>query len=69
MYNDLEHPAITAVLRDGLPEAVPPHCPICGAECDTVRINRYGEIVGCDECLSPADAWERRECFSNSMSA
>jgi len=63
MYNDLEHPAITAVLRDGLPEAEAPRCPSCGKMCDTVRKRADGSIAGCDECLRPYDAWECPECF------
>ncbi len=70
MFNDLEHPAITAVLRDGLPESVPPHCPICGAECDTIYYNEItGDIIACPECKGKKDAWECPDCFPNGMPA
>ena len=39
-------------------ELIEPHCPICGAACDTFHINKDREIVGCEECLSAVDAWE-----------
>jgi len=67
MYNNLEHPDITATLRTGYPanhkEPEPPICPVCGRECETVyRAGRYGEIVGCDNCIIECDAWDGLEC-------
>ena len=35
-----------------------PHCPVCGQECEIVYRNRYGEIIGCDDCIDAVDAWE-----------
>lgn len=35
-----------------------PHCPVCGQECETLYRNRYGEIIGCDDCIDAVDAWE-----------
>ena len=40
------------------PDPIEPHCPICGASCDTFHINKDREIVGCEECLSAVDAWK-----------
>lgn len=39
-----------------------PVCPVCGNECGKVYKDQYGEIVGCDECLTERDAWEEDEC-------
>ena len=39
-------------------EPIEPHCPICGASCDTFHIDKNHEIVGCSECLSAVDAWD-----------
>jgi len=39
-------------------QMIEPHCPICGASCDTFHVNKDREIVGCDVCLSAVDAWE-----------
>lgn len=64
---DLQHPVITALERTGYPDGkVPeyPHCPVCGNECETIYRNKDFETVGCDECLTAYDAWERDECFS-----
>lgn len=40
------------------PEYDPPICPVCGSECDTLYRDKFGDIVGCDECISTVDAWE-----------
>lgn len=39
-----------------------PRCPVCGEVCKNVYKDSYGEIVGCDECLTEHDAWEDDEC-------
>jgi hypothetical protein len=40
-----------------------PCCPLCGEECDTLFYDRFGDIVGCDNCVTTRDAWEVAECF------
>lgn len=35
-----------------------PRCPYCGEETDTVYMNRDGALLGCDNCVSTADAWD-----------
>lgn len=42
----------------GLCEPEPPTCPICGAECETVYKDYYGDIIGCNECVKRIYAWE-----------
>lgn len=59
-YRDLEHPDITRVRRDGLPESEQPEnvrCPICGKVCDTFY-KTEGEIFGCEYCVEKVDAWD-----------
>ena len=35
-----------------------PRCPICGSDtCDQVYVNRYGDPVGCENCLKRWDIW------------
>lgn len=61
-----DHPVIRNLERTGYPDGKAPtypRCPVCGAECDTIYKNRYFEIVGCDECIRTADAWEVNDCF------
>ncbi len=41
-----------------------PRCPVCGEICEKVYKDQYGEIVGCDECLTEQDASDEEECFS-----
>lgn len=36
----------------------PPICPVCGEECDTLYRDNFGNIVGCDNCITSSDAWE-----------
>lgn len=61
-----DHPIIHNCERTGWPDGSEPsypRCPICGDECSTIYKDRSGEIVGCDECLYTADAWQEDECF------
>lgn len=34
-----------------------PQCPVCHGETDTFY-KCQGEIVGCDNCVDPVDAWD-----------
>ena len=53
--------------RTGPPrEAAAPCCPLCGGETDTLFLRR-GFVVGCDNCVSPADAWEWAEGEENNF--
>lgn len=61
-----DHPVIRNCERSGWPDGKDPSspvCPVCGGECETVYKARGYEIVGCDLCLQPVDAWESSECF------
>lgn len=61
-----EHPIIQNMERTGYPdgrEPQYPHCPICGSECNTVYLNDDMEVIGCEECVRPWDAWQCMECF------
>lgn len=56
-----DHPAIAKALATGYPDGKEPQapvCPICGEETDTVYTDHGGEIVGCNNCLTPHDAWD-----------
>lgn len=65
----LEHPDITRANLTGYPHGDPeyPICPLCGAECETIYINGYGEIIGCDDCTRTKSAWDVTECFSDDL--
>ncbi len=63
---NIEHPVISNMEATGFPDGKAPrtpHCPICGAECGTVLEDNYGTIVGCSNCVTLVDAYEREECF------
>lgn len=63
MFRD--HPVIENMERTGYPdgkEPTYPHCPVCGAECDTIYKCKT-EIVGCGDCVTQSDAWGISECF------
>ena len=62
-----DHPAIQNALATGFSDGVRywPHCPVCGEECDTLYIDRYGEVFGCEECVETRDAWETHACFAD----
>lgn len=65
-YDLPDHYVIQNLERTGYPngkEPTHPHCPVCGAECDTIYWDKSGEIFGCDECVEANEAWETNECF------
>ena len=55
MYNDWNLPEPPL---EPPPEPLLPRCPVCGEETDTFYKDKYGAVVGCDNCVSTADAWE-----------
>ena len=63
-----DDPIIRCMEATGYPPWIDPNgdndpiCPMCGEICDTVYKNKYGEIVGCGECVTSHDAWEEDEC-------
>ena len=59
----IEHPAIGRLMATGYdkePEPLP-ICPKCGTETDTFYKNIEHEIIGCDACVRPVDAWECKD--------
>ena len=64
----IDDPIIRSIERTGYPpvyrQNTEPICPVCGARCSTVYKNAEDLIVGCEECVSPHDAWDEDECFS-----
>lgn len=53
-----DHPDIAMALETGHPNLVRwPRCPVCGEIAETF-FKRGPEIVGCDFCITEADAWE-----------
>lgn len=59
-----DEPSIAMCMWDGYPSPRKyPICPICGAECETLYMDRDGEVFACDECVDTQDAWEAEECF------
>lgn len=61
-----DNPIVRNMERTGYPdgkEPTYPCCPVCGQECETVYKTKTLEVIGCDRCLRPVDAWESSECF------
>lgn len=52
MYNQYQHPDITAALIYGYPRKPQksPVCPICDWECESYFIDINGDVVACDVC-------------------
>lgn len=40
------------------PEYTCPHCPVCGEETDSFYKDKWGNIVGCPECVQEVTSWE-----------
>lgn len=56
-----DHPVVESLDKTGLPpwdSGEEPHCPVCGAACDTVYFDRLNDAVGCENCLTARDAWD-----------
>lgn len=43
------------------PKVKYPICPECGAECSEIYKDKWGQVCGCDQCISCVDAWEWAE--------
>ena len=66
MSNIPDHPVIRNLERTGYPDGKAPRyprCPICDGECEEIYKNTELDVVGCDLCLRPVDAWECSECY------
>lgn len=60
MSNLPDAPWIQDAERNGIPsDAV--LCPICRNECDTIYMDRDGNVFGCDCCICKRDAYEWQE--------
>lgn len=65
-YDLPDHPVIQSMERTGYPDGKEPcfpRCPVCGNACETIYKTNGYEIIGCDLCLRPVDAWACSECF------
>ena len=52
-------------IRDAEMYGMPPYddgpdpvCPICGKDCETIYMDKDGDVFGCDQCIRTKDAWE-----------
>ncbi|MBT9169136.1 MAG: hypothetical protein DDT19_02490 [Syntrophomonadaceae bacterium] len=43
---------------DGREEPKQPLCPVCFGEADTFYVDRWSDIVGCENCVRRSCAWE-----------
>jgi hypothetical protein len=44
----MEHPDIT---NPPEPDKMPV-CPVCGEECETYYVDKFGDIFGCENCVT-----------------
>ena len=49
-----DHPNI----RFGQNDGAIVHCPWCGEECDTFFKDKFGTIIGCENCVTEVDAYD-----------
>lgn len=54
----LDDPIIRDLERNGVPYRKTLYCPVCGAECEKVFVDAWGNILGCDNCVEEKDAEE-----------
>lgn len=43
------------------PDYKVPRCPVCGEETYLIFIDKYGDVVGCEECITTRNAYEWQE--------
>ena len=56
---DIEHPEITRLLKEGMPEEKPICCPVCGEELDDyVFVDNFGDVIGCEKCVHVREVYE-----------
>ncbi len=63
-----DHPVIHNMERTGYPDGKEPRypvCPVCRKRCDTIYKNQDYKTVGCDVCMTFADAWDIQKCFED----
>lgn len=56
-----DNPIVESLDNTGLPpwdDGQEPICPICEEPCETIYFNIDGDAVGCENCLTPRDAWD-----------
>ena len=60
-----DDPIIKRIERTGYgyKDTKQPVCPVCGEVCETFYKDEYGDILGCDECITVCDAWDEEECL------
>lgn len=68
LYTDkcVEDPIITNMERTGYTDGktpTSPTCPVCGEECETAYFDRFGRVVGCENCMDERSAWDVDACF------
>ncbi len=64
-----DHPVVRSMEYTGYPyarDSLQPCCPICGRECETAYIDRWGEPAGCELCLDARSAWDQSAYFRQS---
>ena len=43
-------------------------CPVCGDPCSFIYIDKYGDVVGCDVCVTERDVCEwTQECIEDEL--
>jgi len=55
---DRDDPIIRLLERNGIPGTEDVYCPICGESAEKFFKDRWGNIVGCDNCIEVIDALE-----------
>lgn len=53
-----DDPIIRQLERYGVPGTEDVYCPICGESAEKIYKDRWGDIVGCDNCIEVMDARE-----------
>ena len=51
-------PWIREAETNGVPDDDPVFCPVCDEECETIYKDNFGEVFGCEHCISTQESYE-----------
>ena len=54
-------PWIREAETKGVDDYEPVFCPVCDEECETIYRDKFGEVFGCENCITTQESYEWAE--------
>ena len=58
MIQIADDPRIRQAENDGWGAVDEICCPVCGEECETVYLDKFGDACGCEHCMHTQDSYD-----------